>query len=167
MIKRLYIVRSLAFVCLIALMFLASACGKEEVKPQEEELPEGMLKEAAPDLSKRPDGLANECLKCIKRGQYAKAYSFFGPEITNSMSQETFVANLNKYMATASTRQAYMVRELDSERVVGKTGVVRLVDRTSPNSKPWVWEFQEEYDGWKIRSLDLPPMMRYKERFTY
>ncbi|MDO5297588.1 MAG: hypothetical protein Q4F00_13345 [bacterium] len=167
MIKRLLVCRSLTLVCLAALMILMSACGTIEVKPQDDELPEGMLKEPVPDLSKRPDGLANECLKCLKRGQYDKVYTYFGPEITNSMSQDTFVRGISKYMATASTRQSYMVRELSSERVVGKVGVVRLVDRTSPNSKPWVWEFQEEYDGWKIRSLDLPPMMRYKERFTY
>ena len=164
--KRLFFNRSLALLCLLALVFLNSACHKVEVQ-KEDEIPDGMLREGPPDLSKRPDGLANEFLKCIKEGKFAKAYGYFGPEVRGEITKERFVHEMNKYMATASTKQSYMVRSISSERVVRKTGVVKVSDRTSPKSRPWTWEFQEEYDGWKIRSLDLPPLLRYKERFSY
>ncbi|MBQ7568575.1 hypothetical protein IJT17_07205 [bacterium] len=134
---------------------------------KEDELPEGMLKEAPPDLAKRPDGLACDFLDYIKAGKYSKAYDFLGAEAQGEISREAFVNGLTKYMAAASTKNSYMVREVSSERVVGKTGVVKVTDRNSPKSKPWTWEFEENYAGWKIRSLDLPPLMRYKERFSY
>ena len=165
--ESVYPKRSLVVGLMAAVLLFASGCSPVTIDTKGEELPEGMLTEKAPDLSNRPDGLAKDFLKCIQKGQYAKAYDYFGAEARGQISRDSFVSTMSNYLATASTKQSYMSRSVRSERIVSKTGVVEVVDRNSPNSKVWVWEFENNYEGWKIRSLDLPPVMRYKERYSY
>lgn len=165
--KSVHYMRSLFVGLITSAMLLTSGCSKIEIDNKGEDLPEGMLTEKAPDLSNRPDGLAEEFLQAIQDENYSKAYDFLGMDAQNEISRDSFVSGMQNYMATASTKQSYMSRAVKSERVVGKTGMVEVADRNSPSSKVWVWEFQENYAGWKIRSLDLPPLLRYKERYTY
>ncbi len=165
--KRLWL-RSLAIALLSSLALVVTACGGGDTAVSKEiELPHGMLTEAPPDLSKRPNGLACDFLKLIKKGKYAKAYGYLGVDAQNNISKDSFVKGLTEYMKTASTKKAFQAREVTSERIVGNVGIVKVTDSESSKSKAWTWEFESTYGGWKIRSLDLPPVARYQKAESY
>ena len=158
--------RSLALFSMLSLSLLASGCGKIESSVADE-VPNGMLSESAPNLSKRPYGLACDFLRLINEGKFDKAYNYFGSEVRADISKDVFISRMQSYMQTASTKQSFASRRVMSERVIKKTSYVLVGDTKSQNSKQWVWEFEDSYEGWKIRSLDLPPVAIHKERYAY
>lgn len=157
--------RSGLLVAALPLLFLLTACApgpvliKEEPNAAEQAVP-------VPNLEKRPFGLAEECLKLIKDGQYAKAYEYLSVDGKLSVSKKEFVDGLTACMRTGSTKNTYENMSVSNERFVGGRAVVTLINRKYSQAKPWNWCFENTRGGWKISSLDLPPISRCTDKIV-
>jgi hypothetical protein len=78
------------------------------------------------------------------------------------MSAEDFEKRMGEALKTASTRLAYENRWVQSERIEGPRALVTVSDRRYSQVQAWTWEFWLEAGAWRIRTLDLPPILRHE-----
>lgn len=120
-----------------------------------------------PSLDARPDGLARAFLELIVEGRYDKAHDYLSIDGQLENPRSMFIDGLTKALSLKSTKFSYENRAVESERVVGNSALVTVGDTKYPQANKWVWEFEKTTVGWKIRSLDLPPVCRYQAKQEY
>lgn len=158
MIKTFRLGRLCCVLLLGALAFLTLACGgKGDVSTSES--PDSV---PPPSLNVRPDGLAREFLDLVRAGKYAKAYTYFSVDLRINVTENAFTSGLTNAMKVASTRKSLANRGVISERIVNNRAIVEVGDLKYTTAKTWKWEFEKTDSGWKILSLDLPPITSYK-----
>ena len=148
---------------IILLAFTALACTGES-KPIVENTPDPI---PPPKLDKRPDGIAKRFLSEIKEGKFEKAYTALDVDCQLRTPKYEFAEGLKSALRIPSTKKAYERREVIQERVQGNKAVVLVGDVNDSAVKPWVWEFAKTPAGWKIKSLDLPPVCIYRPSEEY
>ncbi|MGM9999619.1 MAG: hypothetical protein ACI38Q_09580 [Candidatus Bruticola sp.] len=148
-------------VLVIQVLCLLAACSVPEVnvnkKSDDKFIP-------PPDISRRPFVIANEFLDNVKAKKYKEAYAALSVDAKMKVNLKGFEEGLNRYFSMASTKSVYMTRAVGDERVSGKVAIIKVYDLKYPNAPPWIWEFEHTRGGWKIRSLDLPPLFIYKSK---
>ncbi len=143
---------------IVLLAFTALAC-VDKAKPIVENSPDPIQ---PPKLEKRPDGIARRFLSEIKSGKYEKAYTVLDVDCQLRIPKYEFSEGLKSALKIPSTKKAYENREVIQERIQGSKAMVLVGDIKVPSAKPWVWEFTKTPAGWKIKSLDLPPVCIYR-----
>ncbi|MGM9991725.1 MAG: hypothetical protein ACI376_02605 [Candidatus Bruticola sp.] len=153
--------RLAVIVLLIQVVCLMAACSIPEVninkKSDDKFIP-------PPDISRRPFVVANEFLNNVKTKNYKKAYAALSVDAKMKVNFKSFSEGLERYFSMASTKSVYMTRSVGDERVSGKVALIKVYDLKYPNAPPWIWEFEQTRGGWKIRSLDLPPLFIYQAK---
>lgn len=154
--------KKLVFLVLfVPILCLAVACSTPEVpinqKSDEKFVP-------PPDISRRPFVIAGEFLDNIKARKYKEAYAALGVDAKMRVNLKGFKEGLERYFAMASTKSVYVTRVVVDERVSGNVAIIKVADAKYPDAPPWIWEFEKTKAGWKIRSLDLPPLFIYKAK---
>ncbi len=154
--------KKLVFLVLfVPILCLAVACSTPEVpinqKSDEKFVP-------PPDISRRPFVIAGEFLDNIKARKYKEAYAALGVDAKMRVNLKGFEEGLERYFAMASTKSVYVTRVVVDERVSGNVAIIKVADAKYPDAPPWIWEFEKTKAGWKIRSLDLPPLFIYKAK---
>lgn len=147
-------------VWLFMLALAAIACGGSqggagEIVPGPTDLP-------APSLEGRPDALAREFLDHVRARRFKQAHRYLGTGLQTAMTAEEFSQRLDEALKTGSTRLAYENRWVQSERIEGPRALVTVSDRKYPQVQPWTWEFWLEAGEWRVRTLDLPPVLHHQ-----
>ena len=144
--------------CLIMLTLMALACGGGQGGP--EPANQGPTEIPPPSLQGRPDMLARDFLDHLRAQRFRQAHAFLGTSLQAAMTADVFEKSMGEALKTASTRLAYENRWVQSERIEGSRALVTVSDRRYSQVQPWTWEFELEEGKWKIRTLDLPPILR-------
>lgn len=130
---------------------------KEDNKAHEKYVP-------PPNISKRPYKMAEEFLVAVKRSEFDKAYTYLGVDAKLGVSPSHFRNSMESYFSMASAKSVYMSRVVLNEQIAGNTALVNVGDSAYPDMPAWIWEFEKTNAGWKIRSMDLPPLFTYKPK---
>lgn len=148
---------------LLPILCLAVACSAPEV-PINQKTDEKFI--PPPDISRRPFVIATDFLNNVKNKKYKEAYAALGVDAKMKVNLRGFEEGLERYFSMASTKSVYVTRVVVDERVSGDTAIIKVADVKYPDAPPWIWEFEKTRAGWKIRSLDLPPLYIYKAKRT-
>ena len=148
---------------LIPVLCLMAACSAPEV-PINQKTDDKFI--PPPDISRRPFVIATDFLNNVKAKKYKEAYAALGVDAKMRVNLRGFEEGLERYFSMASTKSVYVTRVVVDERVSGDTAIIKVVDVKYPDAPPWIWEFEKTRAGWKIRSLDLPPLFIYKVKKT-
>lgn len=148
-------------VLLIPVLCLAEACSAPEV-PINQKTDEKFV--PPPDISRRPFVIAGEFLDNVKARKYKEAYATLGVDAKMRVNLKGFEEGMERYYSMASTKSVYVTRVVVDERVSGNSAIIKVADSKYPDAPPWIWEFEKTRAGWKIRSLDLPPLFIYKAK---
>ncbi len=160
--KNLPACKKLVFLALLVpVLCLAAACSTPEV-PINQETDEKFV--PPPDISRRPFAIANEFLDNVKAKKYKEAYASLSVDAKMRVNLKGFEEGLERYFSMASTKSVYVTRVVVDERVSGDSAIIKVADTKYPDAPPWIWEFEKTRAGWKIRSLDLPPLFIYKAK---
>lgn len=150
-----------AFLCVNA-----AACTGVDFTEQPSGADEGAYAEA-PSIKNHPIELAKSFLNDIRSGRFKEAYALLSVDAKINLNYQRFEKELQRYMSAASTKSAYVARTPVDEQITGTTAVVKLEDSQYPTAPLWTWEFENTQAGWKIRSLDLPPLCQYQPKKDY
>ncbi len=145
----------------VPILCLAAACSAPEV-PINQKTDEKFV--PPPDISRRPFAIASEFLDNVKARKYKEAYASLGVDAKMRVNLKGFEEGLERYFSMASTKSVYVTRVVVDERVSGNSAIIKVADTKYPDAPPWIWEFENTRAGWKIRSLDLPPLFIYKAK---
>lgn len=148
-------------VLLVPVLCLAGACSAPEV-PVNQKTDEKFI--PPPDISRRPFTIASEFLDNVKAKNYEKAYAALSVDAKMGVTLKNFEEGMERYFSMASTKSVYVTRVVVDERVSGNSAIIQVADSKYPDAPPWIWEFEKTRAGWKIRSLDLPPLFIYKAK---
>lgn len=158
------IVKKAALVMAVAVLtccsFACSGPGNAPAKDKQEE--ESLV--PPPDVSKRPFVAADFFLKSVRAQKYKEAYAILGVDAKMGVSLHRFEEGMNSYFSMASTKSSYVTRFVADEQSYGDVSIIKVADSKYPDADPWIWEFEKTRAGWKIRSLDLPPLFVYKAK---
>ncbi|MBQ7501727.1 hypothetical protein IJT93_03290 [bacterium] len=144
----------------------ASACSSVDFTEQSSGADEGVYAEA-PSIKNHPIELTKSFLNNIRNGKYKEAYGLLSVDAKINLNYQRFEKELTRYMSSASTKSVYVTRVAVNEQITGNTAIVTLEDSKYPTAALWTWEFEKTQAGWRIRSLDLPPLCQYRAKKDY
>jgi len=145
---------------LVVLALASLACGGGRGGAGEATL--GPTEIPPPSLEGRPDTLAREFLDHVRAHRFKQAHGYLGTGLQATVTAEDFERRMGEALKTGSTRIAYENRWVQSERVEGPRALVTVTDRRYSQVQAWTWEFWLEAGTWRIRTLDLPPILHHQ-----